>query len=156
MSSGHHHSVTLTSSSYNSEPGGLFGHADEERQVDYKHNMFSTGRGRRGTYVRTAWAHVHCSSVPEPIYHMSIYHLEVEHVFPAEEQPLPPVDSPTALSSGYVADSDPEEDPEEDSKEEHADYPADRGDDDDDNDDDDDDDYDDDDDDDDDDVDVMT
>ncbi|GKF40594.1 hypothetical protein Tco_0123936, partial [Tanacetum coccineum] len=39
-----------------------------------------------------------------------------------------PVDaSPTALSPGYVAGSDPEEDPEED----HADYPADGGDDDD-------------------------
>ncbi|GJU99306.1 hypothetical protein Tco_1328577 [Tanacetum coccineum] len=62
-----------------------------------------------------------------------------EHVFPAEEKPLPPVDSPTALSLGYVADSDqegdPEDDPEEDSKEEHADYPTDRGDDDDDDDD---------------------
>ncbi|GKB31903.1 hypothetical protein Tco_0871304, partial [Tanacetum coccineum] len=38
-------------------------------------------------------------------------------VFPADEQPLPPVDSPTALSPGYMADSDPEEDPEEDPKE---------------------------------------
>ncbi|GKC04565.1 hypothetical protein Tco_0996175, partial [Tanacetum coccineum] len=92
-------------------------------------------------------AHDH-DYVPEPIYTEYIP-LEDDHEFSAEEQPLPPVDSPTALSSGYVADSDPEED----SKEEHADYPADRGDDDDDNDDDDDDDYDDDDDDDDDDVD---
>ncbi|GJS67897.1 hypothetical protein Tco_0682462 [Tanacetum coccineum] len=40
--------------------------------------------------------------------------LEDEHVFPAKEQPLPPVDSPTAESPGYVAESDPEEDPEED------------------------------------------
>ncbi|GKF88963.1 reverse transcriptase domain-containing protein, partial [Tanacetum coccineum] len=47
---------------------------------------------------------------------------------PAEEHPLPPVDSPTALSSGCMADSDPEED----SGEEHVDYPADGGDDDDD------------------------
>ncbi|GJU20477.1 hypothetical protein Tco_1153819 [Tanacetum coccineum] len=36
-----------------------------------------------------------------------------EHEFPAEEQPLPPVDSPTAESPGYVTESDPEEDPEE-------------------------------------------
>ncbi|GKB13557.1 hypothetical protein Tco_0847480 [Tanacetum coccineum] len=49
-----------------------------------------------------------------------------------EEQPLPHVDSPTDLSLGYVADSDPKEDPEEDPEEEHADYPADGGDDDDD------------------------
>ncbi|GKG00251.1 hypothetical protein Tco_0301941, partial [Tanacetum coccineum] len=67
--------------------------------------------------------------VPEPIYPEHIP-LEDENVFPAEEQPLPPVDSPAALSPGYVADSDPEED----SKEEHADYPTDRGDDDDDDD----------------------
>ncbi|GJS37156.1 hypothetical protein Tco_0535538 [Tanacetum coccineum] len=46
---------------------------------------------------------------------------------PLEDQPLPVDASPTALSPGYMADSDPEEDPEED----HADYPADRGDDDD-------------------------
>ncbi|GJS49912.1 hypothetical protein Tco_0600033, partial [Tanacetum coccineum] len=39
--------------------------------------------------------------------------LEDEHVFPAEEQPLPPVVSPTAESPGYVVESDPEEDPEE-------------------------------------------
>nr|GEV05006.1 hypothetical protein [Tanacetum cinerariifolium] len=40
--------------------------------------------------------------------------LEDEHVLPAEEQPLPHVDSPTSESPGYVAESDPEEDPEED------------------------------------------
>ncbi|GJZ12691.1 hypothetical protein Tco_0547921 [Tanacetum coccineum] len=36
-----------------------------------------------------------------------------EHEFLAEEQPLPPVDSPTAQSPRYVTESDPEEDPEE-------------------------------------------
>ncbi|GJT01660.1 hypothetical protein Tco_0822829, partial [Tanacetum coccineum] len=46
---------------------------------------------------------------------------------PLEDQPLPIDASPTALSPGYMADSDPEEDP----KEDHADYPADGGDDDD-------------------------
>ncbi|GJZ14157.1 putative reverse transcriptase domain-containing protein [Tanacetum coccineum] len=50
--------------------------------------------------------------VPEPIYPKYIP-LEDEHEFPAEEQPLPPVDSPTAESPGYVTESDPEEDPEE-------------------------------------------
>ncbi|GJR50666.1 hypothetical protein Tco_1401187 [Tanacetum coccineum] len=39
--------------------------------------------------------------------------LEDEHEFRAEEQPLPPVVSPTAVSPGYVVESDPEEDPEE-------------------------------------------
>ncbi|GJQ93356.1 putative reverse transcriptase domain-containing protein [Tanacetum coccineum] len=51
--------------------------------------------------------------VPEPIYPKYIP-LEDEHEFPAEEQPLPPVDSPTAESPEYVTESDPEEDPEED------------------------------------------
>ncbi|GKD04903.1 hypothetical protein Tco_1179877 [Tanacetum coccineum] len=50
--------------------------------------------------------------VPEPIYPEYIP-LEDEHEFPAEEQPLPPVVSPTAESPGYVVESDPEEDPEE-------------------------------------------
>nr|GFB50227.1 hypothetical protein [Tanacetum cinerariifolium] len=50
--------------------------------------------------------------VPEPIYPEYIP-LEDEHILPAEEQPLPPVVSPTTESLGYVAESDPEEDPEE-------------------------------------------
>ncbi|GJT67884.1 putative reverse transcriptase domain-containing protein [Tanacetum coccineum] len=50
--------------------------------------------------------------VPEPIYPEYIP-LEDEHEFSAEEQPLPPVDSPTAESPRYVTESDPEEDPEE-------------------------------------------
>ncbi|GKA81799.1 hypothetical protein Tco_0788491, partial [Tanacetum coccineum] len=51
---------------------------------------------------------------------------------PLEDQPLSIDASPTALSPGYVVDSDPEEDSEEDPEEDHADYPIDRGDDDDD------------------------
>ncbi|GKE36207.1 hypothetical protein Tco_1459612 [Tanacetum coccineum] len=70
--------------------------------------------------------------VPEPIYPEYIP-LEDEHEFPAEEQPLPPVDSPTAESPGYVTKSDPEEDPEEyeddESEDGPVDYPMDEGDD---------------------------
>ncbi|GKG39695.1 hypothetical protein Tco_0463840, partial [Tanacetum coccineum] len=59
--------------------------------------------------------------------------LEDDHEFPAEEQPLPPVDSPTDESPGYVTKLDPEEDPEEykDDKTEDSpvDYPMDGGDD---------------------------
>ncbi|GJY67630.1 hypothetical protein Tco_0469868 [Tanacetum coccineum] len=51
--------------------------------------------------------------VPNPIYPEYI-RLEDEHEFPAEEQPLPPVVSPTVELLGYVTESDPEEDPEED------------------------------------------
>ncbi|GJZ43705.1 hypothetical protein Tco_0590960 [Tanacetum coccineum] len=50
--------------------------------------------------------------VLEPMYPKYIP-LEDEHVFPVEEQPLPPVDLPTTESPGYVAESDPEEDPKE-------------------------------------------
>ncbi|GJW27199.1 hypothetical protein Tco_0041010 [Tanacetum coccineum] len=41
--------------------------------------------------------------VPEPIYPEYIP-LEDEHEFPAEEQPLPPVDSPTAEMNGHPMD----------------------------------------------------
>ncbi|GKD78608.1 hypothetical protein Tco_1341229, partial [Tanacetum coccineum] len=68
--------------------------------------------------------------VPEPIYPEYIP-LEDDHEFPAEEQPLPPIDSPTAESPGYITESDPEEDPEgyEDDEAEDGpvDYPMDGG-----------------------------
>ncbi|GJW11260.1 hypothetical protein Tco_1577087 [Tanacetum coccineum] len=70
--------------------------------------------------------------VPEPIYPEYIP-LEDEHEFPVEEQPLPPVDSPTTESPGYVTESDPEEDPEEyeddETEDGPVDYPMDGGDD---------------------------
>nr|GEU86067.1 hypothetical protein [Tanacetum cinerariifolium] len=71
-------------------------------------------------------------SMPEPIYPEYIP-LEDEHILLAEEQPLPPVVSPTAESPGYIVESDPEEDPEEDEEDETEDgpvgYPMDEGDD---------------------------
>ncbi|GJW87979.1 hypothetical protein Tco_0163319 [Tanacetum coccineum] len=74
--------------------------------------------------------HMILDYVPEPIYPEYIP-LEDEHEFPAEEQPLPPVVSPTAESLGYVVESDPEEDPEkyEDDKTDDGpvDYPIDGG-----------------------------
>nr|GEX04075.1 hypothetical protein [Tanacetum cinerariifolium] len=77
--------------------------------------------------------------VPKPIYPEYIP-LEDEHIFTVEEQPLPPVVSPTAESPGYVAESDPEEDLEEyeedETKDGPVDYPMDGGDDGDDDDDD--------------------
>ncbi|GKA49353.1 hypothetical protein Tco_0742426 [Tanacetum coccineum] len=56
-----------------------------------------------------------------------------DDVLPAEEQPLPVAISPTAVSPGYIADSNLKED-EEDPEENPIDYPVDRGDDDDDDD----------------------
>ncbi|GJW31718.1 hypothetical protein Tco_0051750 [Tanacetum coccineum] len=70
--------------------------------------------------------------VSEPIYPEYIP-LEDEHEFPTEEQPLPPVDSPTAESPGYVTESDHKEDPEEyeddETEDGSVDYPIDGGDD---------------------------
>ncbi|GKB85576.1 hypothetical protein Tco_0957848, partial [Tanacetum coccineum] len=62
--------------------------------------------------------------VPEPIYPEYIP-LEDEHEFPAEEQPLPHIDSPTAETPGYVTKSDPEEDLEEYQDDETEDGPVD-------------------------------
>ncbi|GJW35564.1 hypothetical protein Tco_0058484, partial [Tanacetum coccineum] len=73
-------------------------------------------------------SHVEVPYVPEPEYPEYLAPSDVEA--PLEDQPLPADASPTALSPGYVADSDPNEDLEEDPKEDHADYPADGGDDD--------------------------
>nr|GEV44508.1 hypothetical protein [Tanacetum cinerariifolium] len=61
--------------------------------------------------------------VPEPIYPEYIA-LEDEHILPAEEQPLPPIVSPTAESPGYVDESDPEEDPKEYEEDETEDGPV--------------------------------
>ncbi|GKA97801.1 hypothetical protein Tco_0825695 [Tanacetum coccineum] len=70
--------------------------------------------------------------VPEPIC-LEYIPLEDEHEFPAEEQPLPPVDSPTAESPRYITESDPEEDLEEyeddETEDSLVDYPIDGGDD---------------------------
>ncbi|GKD30702.1 hypothetical protein Tco_1241480 [Tanacetum coccineum] len=77
--------------------------------------------------------------VPEPEY--PEYLVPSDDEVPIEDQSLPADTSPTALSPGYVAESDPsEEDPKEDlkedPKEDPIEYPADEGDDDDDDDDD--------------------
>ncbi|GJZ38988.1 hypothetical protein Tco_0585551 [Tanacetum coccineum] len=69
--------------------------------------------------------------VPEPVY-LEFMPPE-DKILPAEEQPLPATDSPTADSPGYIPESDPEEDLEEDDdedpEEDPTDYPADGGDD---------------------------
>ncbi|GJT55910.1 hypothetical protein Tco_0990964 [Tanacetum coccineum] len=64
--------------------------------------------------------------VPEPEYLEYLVPSDAEA--PLKDQPLPTDASPTALSPGYVVDSDPNEDPKEDPEEDHADYPADGGD----------------------------
>ncbi|GKE68698.1 hypothetical protein Tco_1526770, partial [Tanacetum coccineum] len=58
---------------------------------------------------------------------------EDEHELSAKEQPLPPIDSPTAESPGYVAESDPKKDLKEyeddETEDGPVDYPMDGGDD---------------------------
>ncbi|GKD24351.1 hypothetical protein Tco_1230565, partial [Tanacetum coccineum] len=64
--------------------------------------------------------------VPEPMYPEYIP-LEDEHVYPDEEQPLPPVVSPTTKLPGYVTELDPEEYKDDETKDGLVDYPMDRG-----------------------------
>ncbi|GKB45437.1 hypothetical protein Tco_0896190 [Tanacetum coccineum] len=70
--------------------------------------------------------------VPEPVYPEYIP-LEDEHVFPGKEQPLPPIDSPTAESTEDITESNPKVDPKEyeddKTKDGPVDYPMDGGDD---------------------------
>ncbi|GKB60996.1 hypothetical protein Tco_0917182, partial [Tanacetum coccineum] len=72
--------------------------------------------------------------VPGPKHPLSPVYVPYVLEAPLEDQPLPADASPTALSLGYVADSDSDEDLKEDPEEDHADYLADGGDDDDDDD----------------------
>ncbi|GJY65082.1 hypothetical protein Tco_0466542 [Tanacetum coccineum] len=99
--------VTYTSIYTNSEPSRAFWGADDEE--------ISEGgipRAHDPDYVS------------EPIYPEYIP-LEDDHEFSAEEHLLPPVDSPTAESPGYVTKSDLEEDPEEYEDDETEDGPVD-------------------------------
>ncbi|GJY22107.1 putative reverse transcriptase domain-containing protein, partial [Tanacetum coccineum] len=66
-------------------------------------------------------------NVPEPKYPEYLVPSDTEA--PMKDQPLPDDASPTALSLGYVVDSDSKEDLKEDPKEDPANYPADGGDD---------------------------
>ncbi|GJY39212.1 hypothetical protein Tco_0425576, partial [Tanacetum coccineum] len=117
--------VTYTSVYTNSETGRVFWGADEElsdggspRVIVYGYDGLPMQAPHDPDYV------------PEPMY-LEYIPLKDEHVFPAEEQPLPPVVSPTAESLGYVVESDSEEDPKEyeddETKDGPVDYPMDGG-----------------------------
>ncbi|GJQ92669.1 hypothetical protein Tco_0003808 [Tanacetum coccineum] len=140
MSDSEGSAVTYTSVYTDSEPGRVFWGTDEEvseggvpRVIVYGYDGFPIQPVPQDEDEREPrFIEVHDTDfVPEPVYPEYIP-LEDEHVFPAEEQPLPPVDSPTAESPGYVAESDPEEDPEYEDDEEQdgpVDYPMGGGDD---------------------------
>ncbi|GJR83329.1 putative reverse transcriptase domain-containing protein [Tanacetum coccineum] len=133
--------VTYTSVYTDSEPGRVFWGADDEEITDGGIPRVITPPVPQDEDERKAmFIQPHDPDyVLEPIYPEYIV-LEDDHVFPVEEQPLPPVDSPTAELPGYVTESDPEEDPEEYEDDEiedgPVDYPMDGGDDGDDDDDD--------------------
>nr|GEZ44788.1 hypothetical protein [Tanacetum cinerariifolium] len=118
--------VTYTSVYTDSEPRRVFWGADEK---------LSDGGSSRVIVYGYDGLPMLPVAPPSPDY--SLYPeyipLEDEHVLPAEEQPLPPIVSPTAESPEYVAESDQEEDPEEDKDDEtedgSVDYPMDGGDD---------------------------
>ncbi|GJT07884.1 hypothetical protein Tco_0842346 [Tanacetum coccineum] len=108
--------VTYTSVYTDSEPGRAFWGADDEEisegGIPRVIVLGYDGLPLQPVAPPSMFIQAHDPNyVPEPIYPEYIP-LEDDHEFPAEEQPLPPVDSPTAESPGYVTESDPEEDPE--------------------------------------------
>nr|GEU32519.1 hypothetical protein [Tanacetum cinerariifolium] len=120
--------VTYTSVYTDSEPGRVFWGADEElsdggssRVIVYEYDGLSM----------QPVAPPSTDYIPEPMYPVYIP-LKDKHVLSTEEQPLPPIDSPTVELSGYVAELDLEEDPEEYEDDKTEDglvyYPIDEGD----------------------------
>ncbi|GKA61629.1 hypothetical protein Tco_0761148 [Tanacetum coccineum] len=125
--------VTYTSLYTDSEPGRVFWGADEEISDGGPKEPQTPPVPHDEDEREPMFIQPHDPDyVPEPIYPEYIP-LEDEHVFLVEEQPLPPIDSPTAESPGYVAESDPEEDLEEyeddETEDGPVDYPMDGGDD---------------------------
>ncbi|GKF34870.1 hypothetical protein Tco_0108070, partial [Tanacetum coccineum] len=119
--------VTYTSVYTNSEPVRVFWGADEELSNGGPEHLPSPDYVPDPEHPPSP---VEVPYVHEPEYPEYLVPSDAEA--PLEDQPLPADASPTALSPGYVADSDPDEDLEEDPEEDHAYYPTDGGDDDDD------------------------
>ncbi|GKB61846.1 hypothetical protein Tco_0918032, partial [Tanacetum coccineum] len=86
--------VTYTSVYTDSEPGRVFWGADEEISDGGSPGVIDEDE-REAMFIQPHDP----DYVPEPIYPEYIP-LEDEHEFPVEEQPLPPVVSPTAESPG--------------------------------------------------------
>ncbi|GKD12799.1 hypothetical protein Tco_1197206 [Tanacetum coccineum] len=112
--------VTYTSVYTDSEPGRVFWGADEEPSDGGPPRVIVYG------YDGLPMQPVAPPSPDYPEYPNYLAPSDAEA--PLEDQPLAADASPTALSPGYVADSDPDEDLEEDPEEDHTDYPADGGD----------------------------
>ncbi|GJT99483.1 hypothetical protein Tco_1109822 [Tanacetum coccineum] len=115
--------VTYTSFYTNSEPGRVFWGADKELSDGGPEHPPSFDYVPGPEYPPSP---IEVPYVPEPEYPEYLAPSDAEA--PLEDQPILADASPTALSSGYVADSDLDEDPKEDPEEDHVDYPADGGD----------------------------
>ncbi|GJV74496.1 hypothetical protein Tco_1506080 [Tanacetum coccineum] len=111
--------VTYTSVYTDSEPGMVFWGADEEISDGGSPRVIVLGYD--GLPIQPV-APSSSDYIPGPEEPQTP---PDEHVFPAEEQPFPPVVSPTAESPGYVVKSNPEEDPEEYEDDETEDGPVD-------------------------------
>ncbi|GJU49699.1 hypothetical protein Tco_1219254 [Tanacetum coccineum] len=112
MSDSEGSAVTYTSVYTDSEPGRVFWGTDEEvseggvpRVIVYGYDGFPIQPVPQDEDEREpAFIQAHNPDfVPEPMYPEYVP-LEDDHILPAEEQPLPPVDSPTAESPGYIND----------------------------------------------------
>nr|GEW28171.1 RNA-directed DNA polymerase, eukaryota, reverse transcriptase zinc-binding domain protein [Tanacetum cinerariifolium] len=109
--------VTYTSVYIDSEPWRVFWGADEELSDGGSARVIVYGYDRLPMQPLATLSPDYIPSPEEPQTPPPIYReyipLEDKHVLPVEEQPLPPIDIPTAESQGYVAESNPKEDPEE-------------------------------------------
>ncbi|GJU49435.1 putative reverse transcriptase domain-containing protein [Tanacetum coccineum] len=110
--------VTYTSVYTDYEPGRVFWGADEELSDGGSLRVIVYGYD--GLPMQPV-APPSPDYVPGPEHPPSLDYVPGPEHLPSPVEPLPIDTSPTALSPGYVADTDPEEDPEED----HADYPTD-------------------------------
>ncbi|GJT22974.1 hypothetical protein Tco_0892911, partial [Tanacetum coccineum] len=124
--------ITYTSVYTDSEPGRVFWGADEEISDEGSPRVIMYGYD--GLPIQpVALPSPDYIPDPEELQTPLYIPLEDEHEFPAEEQLLPPVVSPTAKSPRYVVESDPKEDPKEykgdETEDSPVDYPMDGGDD---------------------------
>ncbi|GJV63951.1 putative reverse transcriptase domain-containing protein [Tanacetum coccineum] len=97
---------------------------EREDSLKQKYPQLFTNRTSSST-TRGLFTQVNKARGPEDPQTPPISQDEDAHEFPVEEQPLPPVDSPTAESPEHVTESDPEEDPEEYEDDETEDGPVD-------------------------------
>ncbi|GJS50898.1 reverse transcriptase domain-containing protein [Tanacetum coccineum] len=113
--------------------------AFDDLDVDLAHVILSDNASSAVTYTSiSSDSDVTIMSPMELEHHIPVYilkpvyleyHVSLDDDIQIEDQPYAADASPSALSPGYIAESDPEEDPEEDSEEDLIDYAVDTDDD---------------------------